>query len=398
MMIRTLHVSLVVVALAQVASAQTPPAAPAGRGATPGGRGAGPAPIRSPEVAADRRVTFRLSAPKAAEVRLTCECVKDPVAMAKDPQGVWSATVGPVEPDMYEYEFTVDGVVMPDPRNVVVKYNARPGPLASMLNVPGDGPMFYDVKPVPHGAVDIRYYESKATGTTRRAWVYTPPGYDRGSGRLPVLYLLHGADGDETAWTNFGRSNLILDNLIAERHVAPMIVVTPFGYAYPSGTATASVPGQTNAFEKDLVESLIPFVQANYRAHTDREHRAIAGLSMGGGQTLQIGLHHLNLFSRVAGFSAAVAREPFAAFKDVAADAKKVNASLKLLWLACGSDDSLFTPNKQFSEFLTKAGVTNTFVPTAGGHTWIVWRRYLHDVAPLIFPGDQASRARRVSR
>lgn len=380
MRIRSLQIVLVVGVLVSAASAQTPPA------------------IRSPQVAADRRVTFRLNAPKATEVRLTCECVKDAVPMVKDGQGVWSATVGPIEPEIYEYEFTVDGVVMPDPRNVVVKYNSRPGPLASLLNVPGDGPMFYDLKPVAHGTVDIRYYDSKATGTTRRAWIYTPPGYDRGSSRLPVLYLLHGADGDETAWANFGRSNLIIDNLIAQRQVAPVIVVAPFGYAYPSGTAAPSVAGQANAFEKDLVESLIPFVQANYRAHTTREHRAIAGLSMGGGQTLQIGLHHLDLFSRVAAFSAAVAREPFTAFQDVASDAKKVNAALKLLWLACGSDDSLFTPNRQFSAFLTQAGITNTFKPTAGGHTWIVWRQYLNEVAPLIFPGELAARASRTAR
>ena len=375
---------------AAVVSAQAPAAGAnaAGRGASQA-RGAGPGPLRSPEVAPDRRVTFRVSAPKAAEVRLTCECLKDGVAMTKDAQGVWSTTVGPIEPEMYEYEFTVDGVVIPDPRNIVVKYNSRPGPLASVLTVPGDGLMFYDVKPVPHGSVAIRYYDSRATNTTRRAWIYTPPGYDRSSNRLPVLYLLHGADGDETVWTNFGRSNVILDNLIAERKVAPMVVVTPFGYAYPSGTGAPSAAGQMNAFEKDLIENLIPFVQSNYRVYTDREHRAIAGLSMGGGQTLQIGLHHLDLFSRVAGFSAAVAREPFDAFRDVAADSRKVNASLKLLWLACGADDTLFEPNKQFSAFLTKAGITNTFVPSTGAHTWINWRRYLADAAPLIFPGPQ---------
>jgi enterochelin esterase family protein len=391
MRVRSLTVVLVLAALAQTGRAQAPQT-PAGRGATPQGRGAAPAAIRSPEIASDRRVTFRLSAPSATAVRLTCECLKDAVPMTKDPQGVWSATVGPIEPELYEYEFNVDGVIIPDPRNILVKYNSRPGPLASMLNVPDNGPMFYDLKTVPHGTVAIRHYESKATNTTRRAWIYTPPGYERSSSRLPVLYLLHGADGDETAWTNFGRANLIIDNLIAERKVSPMVIVTPFGYAYPSNTAAPSAPGQANVFEKDLIENLIPFVEANYRVYTDRDHRAIAGLSMGGGQTLQIGLHHVNLFSRVAGFSAAVARDPFDAFKDVAADAKRVNASLKVLWLACGTDDSLFAPNRQFSEFLTRSGITNTFVPSPGGHTWINWRRYLYEVAPKIFPGEQASK------
>ena len=347
--------------------------------------------MRSPEVLTDRRVTFRFNAAEASEVRLTCECIKDAVMMKKDDKGIWSATVGPVEPDLYEYEFTVDGVT---PRNIVVKYNSRPGPISSVLDVPGNGPMFYDAKAVPHGTVDIRLYDSKATNSVRRVFIYTPPNYDKMSGKLPVLYLLHGADGDESSWTAFGRANLIRDNLIAERKAAPMVIVMPFGYAYPASAGAAGDKQRTD-FEKDLLENIIPFTQANYRVYTDRDHRAIAGLSMGGGQTLQIGLHHLDLFSRVAGFSAAVPRAPFDAFKDVAADAKKVNASLKLLWTACGSDDSLFNPNKQFSEFLTTSGITNTFAPSTGAHTWINWRRYLLEVAPKMFPGDAAAKAPR---
>ena len=162
--------------------------------------------------------------------------------------------------------------------------------------------MFYDVKPVPHGTVSIKYYPSKATGTTRRAYIYTPPNYERSSGRLPVLYLLHGADGDETAWTQFGRANLILDNLIAEKKAAPMIVVMPFAYAYP-WHAGAAGDKQRADFEKDLLTDLIPFVQSNYRVAADREHRALAGLSMGGGLTLAIGPRHLDTFSRLAVFS-----------------------------------------------------------------------------------------------
>jgi len=334
-----------------------------------------------------------MNAPKASEVRLTCECVKDAQLLKKDERGIWSVTVGPVEPDIYEYEFTVDGVQMPDPRNIVLKYNSRPGPASSLLEVPGATSMFYDARPVPHGTVDIRLYDSKATSSVRRVFVYTPPNYDRGSGKLPVLYLLHGADGDESAWAAFGRANLILDNLIAERKAAPMVVVMPFGYAYPASAGVAGDKQRTD-FEKDLIENIIPFTQANYRVYADRDHRAIAGLSMGGGQTLQIGLHHLDLFSRVAGMSAAVARAPYAAFKDVASDAKKVNSALKLLWLACGTEDSLFNPNKEFSEFLKTSGITHTFVASTGAHTWINWRKYLYEVAPKIYPADGGKAAR----
>jgi enterochelin esterase-like enzyme len=371
-----LAVPAVALALIQPARAQQPAAA-----------------VRSPEVMPDRRVTFRLTAPKASEVRLTCECVKDAQMMKKDDKGVWSVTVGPVDADIYEYEFTVDGVTMNDPRNIVVKYNSRPGPISSLLEVPGSAPMFYDVRDVPHGSVNVRWYQSKATNSTRRIYVYTPPGYDKSNAKLPVLYLLHGADGDDSAWTWFGRANLILDNLIADRKAAPMVVVMPFGYAYPP--SGPSVPGdkQRTDFEKDLLENIVPFVQANYRVYADRDHRAIAGLSMGGGQTLAIGLHHLELFSRVAGFSAAVARAPYTAFADVAADAKKVNSSLKVLWMGCGTDDGLFGPNKEFSEFLTKSGITHTFVASTGAHTWINWRRYLLEVAPKMFPAE-ASRSR----
>ena len=355
-------------------------------GAAVAGQQPGPQAIRSPEVAADRRVTFRIAAPKASEVRLTCECVDGAQAMKKDDKGVWSVTLGPFEPDIYEYEFTLDGVTILDPGNEKVKYNGRPSTISSLLEIPGSGPLFYDVKAVPHGTVEIRWYQSKAVNGVRRAYVYTPPNYDRGTSRLPVLYLLHGADGDDSAWTAFGRANHILDNLIAEKKLTPMVVVMPFGYAYPPD-AGAAADRQRADFQKDLLQDLIPFVQANYRVFTDRSHRAIAGLSMGGGQALNIGLHHLDVFSRVASFSGAVPRGPAAAaFDNVLGDAKKLNTSLELLWLGCGTEDGLFAPNKDFSERLRKAGVTHTFRESGGAHTWSVWRRYLLEVAPLLFP------------
>ena len=200
-------------------------------GAAVEGQQPGPQAVRSPEVAADRRVTFRIAAPKAAEVQLTCECFSGSKAMAKDDKGVWSVTLGPFEPDIYEYEFTIDGVTILDPRNEKVKYNGRPSTISSLLEVPGSGPLFYDARAVPHGSVDLRWYQSKAVNGIRRAYVYTPPNYDRGTSRLPVLYLLHGADGDDSAWTAFGHANHILDNLIADKKMAPMVVVMPFGYA-----------------------------------------------------------------------------------------------------------------------------------------------------------------------
>jgi enterochelin esterase family protein len=345
-----------------------------------------PQAVRSPEVSTDRRVTFRIAAPRAAEVSLTCECVNGRQALTKDDNGTWSITLGPFEPDIYEYEFTVDGVTMLDPRNEKVKYNGQPSTISSLLEIPGSGPLFYDPKPVPHGTVDIRWYQSKAVGGVRRAYVYTPPNYDRGTARLPVLYLLHGADGDDSAWTAFGRANHIFDNLLAEKKMTPMVVVMPFGYAYPPAGGAPS-DRQRADFQKDLLEDLIPFVQANYRVATDRSNRAIVGLSMGGGQALNIGLHHLDVFSRVASFSGAVPRGATAtAFDDVLGDAKKLNASLKLLWVGCGTEDGLFAPNKEFSDRLKKAGVTHTFRESGGAHTWSVWRKYLVEVAPLLFP------------
>ena len=198
--------------------------------------------------------------------------------------------------------------------------------------------MFYDVRPVPHGSVDLRLYDSKATGTARRVFIYTPPGYDTSTARLPVLYLLHGGDGDETVWTQFGRMNLILDNLIADKKASPMIVVSPAAYAYPPITGVATEKQRAD-FEKDLLGDLIPFVQSNYRVAADRDHRALAGLSMGGGLTLSIGPRHLDTFSRLGVFSAGAGANPQESLKDVAANAKTINSQLKLFWMGIGTDD-----------------------------------------------------------
>jgi enterochelin esterase-like enzyme len=341
--------------------------------------------VRSPEVSPDRRVTFRVRAPNASKVTVFCECLSTEPVLSKDADGIWSVTVGPVEPDIYEYHFTVDGTDNLDQRNPVVKYNSRPNLIESVLEVPGPTPMFYDVKQVPHGTVSIKYYPSNATGTTRRAYVYTPPNYERSSGRLPVLYLLHGGDGDETVWTQFGRANLILDNLIAEKKAAPMIVVMPFAYAYPWHAGVAG-DKQRADFEKDLLTDLIPFVQSNYRVAADREHRALAGLSMGGGLTLAIGPRHLDVFSRLAVFSAGAGQTPEKTLADVGANARNVNNQLKLFWIGIGTEDTAIVGAKRTSDFLSSAGIKHTYKTAPGAHTWIVWRKFLYEVTPQIFP------------
>ena len=407
---------LPLIAVAQTASAQ--------RGANPNQppRIGAFADVKSPEVSTGRNVTFRLAAPNATSVSVICECLTleevaklklqqaalgqrpetDPDmtrlnqalanirsnqgerAMAKDASGTWTLTLPSVEADLYEYHFKVDGFEMLDPRNRVVKYNSRPNLVESVLEVPGASPMFYDVKQVPHGAVDIRMYDSKATGTTRRAFVYTPPGYEKSTAKLPVLYLLHGADGDETVWTTFGRMNTIVDNLIADKKTAPMLIVTPAAYAYDPTSGVAGEKQRAD-FEKDLLGDLIPFVQANYRVLADREHRALAGLSMGGSLTINIGPRHLETFSRVGVFSAGGGQNPADSLKDVGANAKNVNSQLKLFWIGIGTDDPGYLGAKRTSDYLNSVSIKHTFKTIPGAHTWIVWRRFLNEVAPQLW-------------
>jgi len=372
-----LALSVLAVSMFGVAIAAQQPAAP------PAGRA--PA-VRSPEVHPDGRVTFRIAAPKATEVTVSGEFEVGAPArkMTKDANGVWSATLGPFASEIYEYDFVVDGVQMLDPRNPAVKYNRGPAAISSLLDLRGSAPRFFDVKPVPHGKVEMRLYDSKTTRQTRRVHIYTPPGYERMTSRLPVLYLLHGGDGEDSVWTAFGRAHVILDNLIAEKQVQPMVVVMPNGYAYGWDSGVAADKQQAD-FEKDLLEDLIPFVQQNYRVSSDRRQRALAGLSRGGGQTLAIGLRRLDVFSRLGVFSAG-SNNPEEAFKDVAANARKVNEQLGLLWIGCGTDDFAMPGAKRLTGFLTEHGIGHTFKVTGGEHTWIVWRQYLRELAPRLWP------------
>ncbi len=355
--------------------------------ANPPGNAAAPARTGSPEIGPDRRVTFRLSAPKASEVLVSGEFMAGSKALEKNAEGVWSATVGPIDPEIYYYNFTVDGVRTLDPGNPQVKSGSTASTIQSVLEVRGDRPAFYDGQPVPHGEIRTHWYQSKSLNRLRSLSVYVPPGYDRdAAARLPVLYLFHGANADETAWTRLGHVNLILDNLLAAGKTKPFIIVMPFGYGAPPGEPGAQ--GQNTAlFSRDLIEDVIPYIQSQYRTLTDRDHRAIIGLSMGGGQSLSIGLNHLELFSYVGGFSAALNNGgDFAkTYAGLIADPAATNRQLHLLWIGCGTEDSLFTPAKKFSEFLTEHKIQLTFHPSSGAHTWINWRHYLNEVSPLLF-------------
>src|SRR5262249_20642777 len=227
------------------------------------------APVRSPEVGPDRRVTFRVRAPKASEVILTGEFMSGEKSLQKGEDGIWTVTVGPVDREVYNYNFTIDGVRTIDPGNASVKSGSTPNTIASVLEVRGERPAFYDGQTVAHGEIHTHWYHSKSLEALRRLTVYTPPGYERGGQTpYPVLYLLHGANADDAAWTRFGRVNLILDNLLAAGTAKAFVVVMPFGYGVPPGTAPPPAPGTPSRnnilFSRDLLEDVIPFVQSHY--------------------------------------------------------------------------------------------------------------------------------------
>ena len=256
-------------------------------------------------------------------------------------------------------------------------------------------PPYLQVRDVPHGEVQTVPYKSKSLGTDRKVVVYTPPNYENSPRRFPVLYLLHGAGSNETSWTERGRAQVILDNLIADDKMSPVIIAMPFGYAFqrPAGQRggdAAENKQQREDFTRDLIEDVIPLVESTFRTFGDRDHRAIAGLSLGGAQSLAIGLSRTDLFSRVAGFSSAMgaANNPASGgvdFEKVLADSAKINSQLKLLWIGCGTEDTLFQSNSEFSALLSKHKIEHTFRVTGGAHTFAVWQRYLNEVAPLLF-------------
>lgn len=340
--------------------------------------------LKSPVVHPDRRITFCLQAPNASSVSLKSGLVYGQKAMTKGKGGVWSLTVGPAEPGIYNYSFVVDGMTLCDPLNAYTKFWES---LSSLVEVPGTPPRVYELQDVPHGTIHTHYYHSKALGITRAMTVYTPPGYEKHkSVKYPVLYLLHGLGDTETVWVTEGRAARIADNLLARQAMLPMIIVMPYGHARFPGDEAPNRQRQNAAFCADLLGDIIPFMEAHYHVCTAARHRAIAGLSMGGGQALTLGLNHLDYFTWIGGFSAAIPRgtfkENFATFES---NVEQLRNKIRLLWIGCGKKDELIAGNRDFSGWLKQRNVNHLYQETPGWHEWAVWREYLPEFLPLLF-------------
>jgi enterochelin esterase-like enzyme len=335
-----------------------------------------------PRVRADLSVTFRIKAPNAQKVEVKPGgdgLGKAPLAMTKSEDGTWEVTMPPAVAGFHYYWLVIDGLAVNDPGSET--YFGW-GKQTSGIEIPDKDGEFYAAKDVPHGEVRICWYHSKITAQARRAYVYTPPEYDANpTVRYPVLYLQHGAGEDERGWHKQGKMSFIIDNLLAAKKARPMIIVMDRGYAMRPG-ATA------NSFGEVLIEEIIPTIDARYRTMADREHRAMAGLSMGGMQTLQSGLTHLDKFAWIGAFSAPMRNFDIkssydGAFNDVAG----FNQKVRLLWLGAGTEEqAIFNGLKSAHEALEKAGAKSVFIESPGtAHEWLTWRRALADFAPRLF-------------
>ena len=364
---------LAVLLLAATAQAQTPPA-----------------PLVSPEVHADKSVTFRFRAPNDKEVAVSLEGVPKPFPMQKDDLGVWSVTTGPLAPDYYGYTIIADGVGMFDPSNHAVKPNFLGR--SSIVHVPGPASLSWETGNVPHGEIHHHFYKSGVVGDDRDFYVYTPPGYDpRGKQTYPVLYLLHGFSDDASAWTAVGRANVILDNLIAQGKAKPMLVVMPLGYGAPEVLSRgfgafrdrALTDRNFDRFREAFLTEVIPRVEDEYLVIKDRNSRAIAGLSMGGSESLLTGLKTLDKFGWIGAFSSGGITEDFD--KEFPALDAKSAEQLRLLWIACGTDDRLIDINRKIRAWLATKNIKHADIETPGAHTWMVWRRNLTEFSSLLF-------------
>jgi enterochelin esterase-like enzyme len=332
--------------------------------------------LRSPEVNADRTVTLRLFAPNAASVTATGDF--GDLILTKDAQGIWSATTEPLEPAVYIYHFDVDGVQMADPYNPDNK-----GISESLFIVPGDPPMPWELRNVPHGDVTQVLYFSQVFNTHRRFFVYTPPGYDETANKLPVLYLLHGYSDDDSAWTIVGKANLIADSLLADGKIEPMLIVMPYGQFDSHVTIEHCLDDDfQEKYEEQILTEIIPYVEQAFHAAPDAQHRAMAGLSMGGFQAAIIGLNHPEIFSTIGIWSPAFFGNPSVLLGRLVAAPDDLKHSFLYVHVGVGQEDSLLARSYTIDEFLTQQDIAHEFTVTPGTHSWVVWRGYLVDFLP----------------
>ena len=346
-------------------------------------------PTVSPEIHADRSVTFRFRVAGAKEVSIKLEGQKESVPMHKVADGVWSFTTMPLEPDYYRYSFFMDGEHLLDPSNPHIKPSyIEP---QSEVHVVGSAPLLWELTDVPHGSVHHHFYHSTSASDDRDYYVYTPPGYTRRSSKTyPILYLLHGFSDDASAWTSIGRANLILDNMIAQHKVKPMIVVMPLGYGTMEmvrhgwdGVSDALRAQSMHDFREALLKEVIPRVEHQYSVTRNRNTRAIAGLSMGGAESLLTGLNHLDKFAWIGSFSSGSI--PYKFPEAFPALNQSANQRLRLLWIACGVDDDRINKNRELVAWLQSVHVNASLVETPGSHTWMVWRRNFVEFATQLF-------------
>ncbi len=343
----------------------------------------------------DNTITFRVFAPKAKKVMLGGGDIPDILRkglMTKNDNGVWEVTAGPVEPGAYRYNFSIDGVSVIDPRRPDVSESNMN--LWSLVYVPGRS--YMDIQNVPHGAVSEVNYFSTALNRYRRMHIYTPPGYEKNNKSYPVFYLLHGAFDSDNSWSTVGRAGFILDNLIAEKKAAPMIVVMPAGHTGPFPSTDPSTKN-VDDFVEDFNQDIKPFVETNFRTLNRREDRAIAGLSMGGAQTLNIAIPHLDQYAYIGVFSSGIfgitGENYFVHFTGKAWEENnekylnnnKLKKGLKVFWFATGKDDYLLQTSIATVDMLRKHKFNIFFKETGGAHTWNNWRDYLHQFAQLLF-------------
>jgi enterochelin esterase family protein len=349
-----------------------------------GGTSTAAARLVSPEIRPDRTVTFRLRAPQATEVALSLGGSKP---MTKGENGVWSITVGPLEPEIYEYSFTVDGARVIDTANTLLKIGQQVS--ANLLDVPGIPPRFDQIQDVPHGTIHVRTYLSTPLKRPRELYVYTPPQYDsEPSRRFPVVYLRHGSGDDESTWSGQGRAGVILENLIAQKKAVPAIIVMTNGDTDRTW-AGGSSPEAMEMLGRELMGDVIPLVEKNYRVASGRESRAIVGLSMGGGQAFTIGLRNPDQFAWVGEFSSGLLSDAdFRLSKHIPGlleNAGDWNRRLKLLYVACGTEDPRINGHLNLVDELKAHQVRLVWFPTPGAHEWKVWRHALADFLQKTF-------------